>query len=192
MKKETIVRITTHGLAAILGGFLVTLYQGAPGLVKEQAQLYRTYQDSVEIDQKLIDAWREKKTHHRDSTGGFISLRDAKAMYKAYLKWGVLQGQPHAFSIGTNRLRKMLDQIDIQNEIMDGNGDTNTIEAVRIYLLRRMTNNSPHLDIMLVPAKRNTTLFMQMDTATLTDEKMELLNTNLIVNTSAPCPNMCQ
>lgn len=142
---------------------------------------YQQYVDSVDIDQGLIDSW--KKALHRDSTGGYISLQAARDLRDAHRRWWVLKRQPHGFAFGINQLQKMLDNIKVENDRLIADKDSNLIEAVRVYLIRNKDakTNKKYLDVLLWPARADGSDY----------EFSSIVDTDPILDRSAPCPDVC-
>ena len=143
---------------------------------------YQQYVDSVAIDQGLIDSWKKRKLD-RDSTGGYISLQAARDLRQAHRRWWVLKWQPHGFAFGINQLQKMLDNIKVENDRLIAEKDTNLIEAVRVYLIRNKdaATNKKYLDVLLWPAREDGS----------DHDFSPIIETDPILDRSAPCPDVC-
>jgi hypothetical protein len=152
------------------------------------------------VDEELYNYWLAQDTLHRDSTGKFIDKSMATEIFKGYHTWspkplphGGPNGQPYAFSIGTNVMQKLLNNIEYINDSIVAGGGTNTIEAIRVYLARKKTNGKKHLDILIMPALKDTRSYVQLDTTLmLPPKRLRTKDDSTMINTSAPCPNYCQ
>lgn len=147
------------------------------------------------LDEDLYKAFEDIKAHDRDTTGAFIDDKTAAEIFRDYHRWkpmphGNGNGQPHAFSIGINLMGAMLKRINNINDSLTSRGDTNTIEAIRIHLARKQRSGRPHLDVLLMPALKDKRSYVRLDTANI----MKRLgrDDSTMLNTSAPCPTLCQ
>jgi len=133
-------------------------------------------------------------------TGRRIPVARAISKTDSFITWNkrkfnlVREITPYGFAFGKHRMRKMLMAIDSVNRILTAKGDTeNLIYGVRAYLTlskNHLAKNDRHLDLLFVPITKDGNNYIPLTPSakkaiSLGDEG------NLMLNTSAPCPNVC-
>lgn len=153
-------------------------------------------------DQELIEEWEQLNTNiDSGATGRKISLRDAISKRDSFNTWNkkkfnfVKEITPFGFAFGKQRIRKMLTEIDSTNrELIRLKKPDSLIYGVRAYLSfskNKRGRKSRHLDLVFVPIMQNGNAYYNLSKTnpkalkTLQDDPM-------LLNTSSPCPKMCE
>jgi hypothetical protein len=168
----------------------------------------RTTTASTEIDPDLVNYWKTmKKEIDPDATGEFILYH--KAVINAF-KYrdqrngeALLKKEPYGFAFGRRQLRRFLDNIDDLNKKLGPFANPlDSIQGVRVYFVRTETElnantKKEHFDVMMIPARGTGANFIPIGDEetgkTILDElnKKGLRGDILFLNTSAPCPDLC-
>lgn len=120
-----------------------------------------------------------------------IPLSVAREKMSRFKKWNDLlvlkKIKPYAFSFGLDRLDDMREAIEIENDsIPEGE---NKIVGVRVYLTRTKPDpdkNKHHLDLLFVPVLDGGDDYLDVNQKSFLGD-----STNLLLNTSIPCPDYC-
>ena len=142
-------------------------------------------------DQKkdLIKYFRAHGHVDPDLTGKMISVKKAQEKMVTFHKYNSryqdYKIMPSGFAFGKNMLKKFILSLD-KNDAVAG---------VRMYITESETAidgiNTPHYDLLMVPVKADGTDFYEIS---VTSPKMldkRVYNSAVILNTSSPCPNIC-
>ncbi len=173
---------------------------------KEQKTAYQVEQSEFELlqflhatDSQLIELWKKmgigtnavNQRVHPTQTGRMIGLQEARDKMAAFRRMnGNNQNKPiitpYAFAFGKENIKKLLAAIERENDNLGPNATPlDSIQGVRIYLtLTDTIKGKPYLDLLLVPVKGDGNDYLQLD-------KLSFLSSDLLLNTSSPCPNMC-
>lgn len=143
---------------------------------------------SVMNNPPTIAQTQSNLTIHPDHTGAIISRDEAIEKMKHFK---VVNGgsspilKTHAFAFGINNLKKMTDAIYRANASSGSSNAEELIQGVRAYLTwTGGPSPNGYLDVLIVPVLGNGIDYIQIDKSNIFDEDM-------ILNTSAPCPNNC-
>lgn len=159
------------------------------------------FNDVVNIsDQKMIEKW-EKLNANIDSanTGRKIKLESVVSKKDSFDTWNkkkfnfVKEITPFGFAFGKQRIRKMLTEIDSTNrELLRLQKQDSLIFGVRAYLTfsnNQQGRRSRHFDLVFVPIMKNGHSYY--DLSGKTKKALTGGDDPMLLNTSSPCPKMC-
>lgn len=154
-------------------------------------------------DPELIDTWEQLNVNiDSGKTGRKIRLKDAISKRDSFNTWNkkkfnfVKEITPFGFAFGKQRIRTMLREIDSTNRELNKLKKTDSlIHGVRAYLSFSRNNNgkkSRHLDLIFVPIMKNGNTFYNLKKYTHKALGAARQNDPMLLNTSSPCPKMCE
>lgn len=186
-------RTTTFLLAVLLALALLYIVIRKPGsdIVPGQVQ-QKTVIDESGMNADLLKAWAADTIDV--NTGAFITRDSARSHFARFHNNGVPKGLPYAFAFGINKLNQLMDNIRSENDRL-GPDHPDRIVAVRVYLVKRFTQvaSGPkgHTDVMLVPVKANKENYIDIGDPNAKDDVPRDDPDPLLLDTSSPCPDMC-
>ncbi|MGK7392691.1 MAG: hypothetical protein ACNS60_20215 [Candidatus Cyclobacteriaceae bacterium M2_1C_046] len=136
---------------------------------------------------------RKKLKIHPARTGAMLRNDQARKKMEMFRKINTDPGSntpiisPYAFAFGRDQILKVVASIDSLNRKMGKVDSEDSIQGVRIYLTWTQKPTKPdssHLDLLFIPAKGNGRDFFQL-------EKLIETDSGEVLNTSSPCPDMC-
>jgi hypothetical protein len=159
---------------------------------------------TIENDTTLIKYFEKTMGIHPDTTGKFIpyytGIINAHKYREQRKNDPALKKEPYGFAFGRNVLRTFLDKIDALNRNAK---PEDSIQGVRIYFVRSQTEITKgvfkeHFDLMMVPAKGDGKNYIPIGDQKSADSVMAILKNkgivfgdDILLNTSSPCPDMC-
>ncbi|HEY3402056.1 MAG TPA: hypothetical protein VGK59_01650 [Ohtaekwangia sp.] len=166
-------------------------------LIKELLSFNRAFNIS---DPVLIERWeRANKNIDSVNTGKKLSQYQAYHKKDSFNTWNkkkvnfVKEITPFGFAFGKYRIRKLLAEIDSTNRrLEDRNSTDSLIYGIRAYLnfsRNHLKKKDRYFDLMLVPILKNGEPFFELKKKP--EETMKSTSPTVIVNTSSPCPKMC-
>ncbi|TCL10863.1 hypothetical protein EV198_1895 [Roseivirga ehrenbergii] len=188
-------------LIALIG--VVIYYQN---LLERKTNLYANLMDDIP-EEELIEFFDfldvgndfdgEWLLSDLDSMTGkplpYVRAKDKRDSFDTWNNWPLRvrrKIRPYGFYFGKYRIRELLNDIDSVNA--NGNGDE--IIGVRAYLSRRKSRDfndqlTHHLDLQFIPVKNGGKDYFD---ETFYNRTMDTDSIDMLLNTSAPCPNNCQ
>ncbi len=158
---------------------------------------YESLMNVLNSNDTLNDLWQRNGRVHPRRTGKPVSLNDAKKKIKSFRDWNgdfYTHIRPFAFAFGIDNIEDMVKSIRQNN--MNTTNPNDSIKGVRIYLVHSDTllpgNTKPskYLDLLFVPVNKDGKDIYNLNAPITIDDISTALNKQLL-NTSSPCPNMC-
>lgn len=153
-----------------------------------------SYLELMSLDEKFVQKLKSA-TIDSTETGIFQTRDEAKSKLESFKEWNKkflrkkLKITPYGFAFGLNKMRRLLAAIDLENKTNQNDPD-NIIHGIRINLSKTFSyeDKETYLDAMIVPIMKNGKNYIN-----ITDDKVGILppSDDLLLNTSAPCPDMC-
>lgn len=204
-------KISTYVLAAILAA--VTFSKCSEGKQDEQensASASGTFEGSDSLDEGLDSLFSadDFRKIDPDLTSDFINFDSTQKQTERYRKHrdsngnGALKREPYGFGFGLNKVKRLIQIYENANQTLPADS---AITGIRIYMTHRWTDLGPgrgkrkHIDLVMVPAMRSGRNLIPIgdpeNGKKMTDrliDKKSLSTETPFLNTSAPCPNLCQ
>lgn len=156
-----------------------------------QDSAYLKYWDETSQFNSAADSFARKQRIHPKKTGKIIKHQKAKDKMAKFRKFNRNANKkpiitPYAFAFGKENIKNMLAAMERENSHLGTHSTAlDSIQGVRIYLtLTDTIPSKPYLDLLFVPVRGDGSDYLQVD-------KNMFARDSLLLNTSAPCPNLC-